>query len=205
LALDLTAILITEPEGEIDAALGIAGRAIQGGISAIMVRRPRATAREVFEMTRRLRPATRKLGCLLIVNDRIDVAVAADADGVHLGERSLPIAAARRVVPPGMIIGQSVHNLDEAGQAETAGAEYVLLGPVFATPSHPQAKGLGLDHFREAVLRARIPVIAIGGVGARNVKLIAKVGGRGAAGIRAFYEVEDAAESARAFRAAFAK
>lgn len=203
MALRLSAVLVTEPEGELDDGLGIAGRALQGGVDAIVVRRPRATAREVFEFTRRLRPATRRFGCKLIVSDRADVALAADADGVHLGARSLPIAAARRVIKPGMLVGQSVHNLDEVGQAEGAGADYVFLGPVFATASHPDAPGMGLDHFREAVLRTKIPVVAIGGIDIVNVKLIVKAGGRGAAAIRAFYQVPDAADTARAFRAAF--
>jgi thiamine-phosphate pyrophosphorylase len=107
------------------------------------------------------------------------------------------------VIKPGMLVGRSVHNLDEAGQAEAAGADYVFLGPVFQTATHPEAKGMGLDHFREAVLRSSIPVIAIGGIDVVNVKLIVKAGGRGAAAIRAFYQVPDAADTARAFRAAF--
>ncbi len=201
----LTAVLVTPPEEGFDATLGIVGRALQGGVSGIVVRRPRATAREVFELTRRLRPATRREGCLLLVSDRADVALAADADGVHLGERSLPTAAARRILRANMILGRSVHNLDEAGQAESEGADYLFLGPIFETSSHEGAPALGLAPYREAVLRSSIPVIAIGGVTSENVRLIAQAGGPGAAAIRAYYGVQDAAESARAFRAAFAK
>ena len=201
----LIAVLVTPPDEDFDTTLGIAGRALQGGISGIVVRRPGATANEVFEMTRRLRPATRREGCLLIVSDRADVALAADADGVHLGQRSLPTAAARRVLKKGMILGRSVHNLDEAGQAETEGADYLFLGPVFETNSHPGQPALGLEPYREAVLRSKIPVLAIGGVTGENIRLIAQAGGSGAAAIGAYYGAEDAAESARAFRAAFAK
>ena len=201
----LTAVLVTPPDEDFDTTLGIAGRALQGGIAGIVVRRPGATAREVFEMTRRLRPATRREGCVLIVSDRADVALAADADGVHLGERSMPTAAARRILKSGMILGRSVHNLDEAGQAEAAGADYLFLGPVFETTSHPGQPPLGLEPYREAVLRSKIPVLAIGGVTGENVRLIAQAGGPGAAAISAYYGTEDAAESARAFRAAFAK
>ncbi|MDH3590847.1 MAG: thiamine phosphate synthase [Planctomycetota bacterium] len=201
---ELTAVLITPPAGEPDTILGIAGRALQGGITAIVVRRPEATAREVFEFTRRLRPATRKLGCMLLVSDRADVAVATDADGVHLGYRSLPLAAARRAIKPAMKIGGSAHNLDEVGQLEREGADYLFLSPVFATSSHPDAEPLGLEHYREAVLRASVPVIALGGVTSENVRLVAQAGGHGAAAIDGFYGVEDSAEAARAFRAAFA-
>lgn len=203
----LTALLVTpEPEqDDFEATLGIAGRAIQGGVSAILVRRPHSTAREVYEMTRRLRPATRREGCLLLVSDRVDVALAADADGVHLGARSLPIAATRRILKTGMLLGCSVHNLDEAGQAEEQGADYLFLGPIFETKSHPGEPALGVEPYREACLRSTIPVLAIGGITTKNVHQVAEAGGAGAAAIGAYYGVEDAAESARAFRAAFAK
>jgi len=199
----LTAVLITQPEGDVATTLGIAGRALQGGVTGILVRRPHGTAREVFELTRQLRPATRDLGCLLLVSDRLDVALAADADGVHLGARSLPSAAARRILRPGTLLGCSVHNLDEAGQAEEAGADYLLLGPIFPTASHPDATPVGLEAYREAVLRATVPVLAIGGVDRDNVGRVAAAGGTGAAAISAFYGVDDAAETARAFRSAF--
>jgi thiamine-phosphate pyrophosphorylase len=201
----LSALLITEPEGALAETLGVAGQALRGGVSGIVVRRPRSTAREVFELTRHLRPATRRLGRLLIVSDRADVALAADADGVHLGDRSLPIPATRRILRPGMLLGRSVHNLDEAGQAEEEGADYLFLSPVFPTRSHPGQPALGVEPLREAVLRAQIPVIALGGVDCGNVQFVAEAGGRGAAAITAFYEVEDPAETARAFRAAFAR
>lgn len=200
----LKAVLVTRADGEMEEDLSVAGAALLGGVSAIVVRRPHAGAREVYELARRLRPATRQRGCLLLVSDRADVAVAVDADGVHLGERSLPLAAARRAVRPGMILGRSVHNLDDAGQFEDEGADYLFLGPIFETLSHPGKPGLGLEAYREAVLRARVPVLGIGGIDGENVRLIAQAGGRGAAGIGAFYTALDAAETARAFRAAFA-
>jgi len=199
----MTAILVTEPEGPVDEMVGTVARALQGGLDGVVVRRPGATALELFELTRRLRPATRRLGCRLLVSDRADVAVAADADGVHLGARSLPIAAARRVVGADRLVGRSVHNLDEAGQAEDAGADYAFLGHLFPSASHPGDEPLGLPHYQEAVLRARVPVYAIGGVSTENVRLVAQAGGAGAAAIRAFARAEDPAETARAFRAAF--
>jgi thiamine-phosphate pyrophosphorylase len=199
----LTVVLVTPPEAPIEDTLGLVGRALQGGITAVLVRRPRAPAREVFEITRQLRPATRRLGCPLLVSDRADVALAADADGVHLGARSLPLAAARRILRPGMLLGRSVHNLDECGQAEDGGADYLFLGPVFETASHPGEPPLGLDAFREAVLRAKVPVVAIGGVDASNVGRIAGAGGKGCAAISAFEGAADPAETARALRAAF--
>jgi thiamine-phosphate pyrophosphorylase len=199
----LSSVCVTEPDGDVRRTLDATARAMSGGASAILVRRPQATAREIFALVRQLRPSTRAAHCLLLVSDRADVAVAADADGVHLGARSLPVASARRVVGPHVLVGRSVHNLDEAGQAEEEGADYVFLGPVFATPSHPGEPALGLGPLREAVLRAQIPVIGIGGITSDNVRLVAQAGGRGAAAIGAFFGTADPAESARAFRAAF--
>ncbi|MFQ5843915.1 MAG: thiamine phosphate synthase [Planctomycetota bacterium] len=118
----LRALFITAPAQDPERTFEVGFRAAQGGATGIVVRLPRATAREVFEVARRLRPPTRREGCVLLVHDRVDVAIAADADGVHLGARSLPVAAAKRVAAPGMIVGRSVHNLDQAGQIESEGA-----------------------------------------------------------------------------------
>ncbi len=198
----LTAVFVTDDGSDLAETLEVAGCALRGGATAIVVRRPRSTARDVFELTRQLRPATRRLGCMLIVHDRIDVAVAADADGVHLSSRSVPVAAARRV-SGNLKIGYSVHNLDEVGQAEESGVDYVFLGSVFPTRSHPEGQPLGIEASQEAALRTSIEICAIGGIDVNNVGEIANAGGRGAAAIRAYYESDDPAETARAFRAAF--
>jgi thiamine-phosphate pyrophosphorylase len=205
LAERLTAVLVTEPDEAVPEVLGTVGRALQGGLSAIILRRPRSTAREVYDMTRQLRPATRRFGCKLIVSDRIDAAIAADADGVHLGRRSLPTAAARRILRQGMLLGRSTHDLDEAVHEEAAGVDYLFLGPVFATTSHPGATSLGLEHLREAVLRTSVPVVAIGGVDTGNVFDLARTDAVGAAAITAFSRAPDPAETARTFRAAFVR
>ncbi|MHC4847319.1 MAG: thiamine phosphate synthase [Planctomycetota bacterium] len=201
----LTALFVTAADGEVEDVLGAAGRALQGGVSAILVRRPHSSAREVYNMTRHLRPATRRSGCHLLVSDRIDAALAADADGVHLGARSMPTAAARTILRPGMMLGCSTHNLDEATAQQAAGADYLFLGPIFATPSHPAEPGLGVEHLREAVLRTRIPIIAIGGVTAETVPLVVQAGAAGAAAISAYSRSPDPAEVARLMRAAFAR
>ena len=201
----LTALLVTEAEAPPEDVLGTVGRALQGGLTAVLVRRPRATAREVFDISRQLRPATRRHGCTLLVSDRVDVALAAGADGVHLGARSLPVAAARRVVPPSMLVGRSVHDLDEAAEQESEGASYLILGPVFETATHGGARGIGVEHLREAILRSRVPIVAIGGIDLANVAEIVRAGAAGAAAIRAYSQVPDPAETARNMRAAFAQ
>ncbi len=202
---DLSVVLITSPEEEAEITLAIARRALQGGVTGIVLRMPRATARELFEVARKLRPATRKAGCLLIVHDRVDVALAADADGVHLGGRSLPVASVKRMDKGGFRVGCSAHNLDDAGQFVNEGADYLFLSPVFPTLSHPEREAIGVAAYKEAALRTRVPVLALGGVSVNNVEQIAEAGGAGVAAISAFYMAEDPAETARAFRAAFGK
>ena len=201
----LTSVLVTEPDDAVEEVLGTAGRALQGGLSAIVLRRPHATAREIYDMARQLRPATRRFGCKLIVSDRIDAAIAADADGVHLGARSLPTAAARRILPSGKILGRSTHDLDQAVAEEAAGVDYLFLGPVFSTATHPGVTPLGLAHLREAVLRTTVPLIAIGGIDTNNVFETALTDAGGVAAITAFSRAPDPAEVARTIRAAFVR
>ena len=203
MAESLRAVVVTDPQADAAAVVRVCDRALGGGADAILLRRPSATARELFDLARVLRALARVAGARLLVHDRCDVAVAVGADGAHLSARSLPAASARRVLGRSMLLGCSVHNLDEAGQAEEAGADYLLLGPVFATPSHPGATPLGVATFREAVLRAHVPVLAIGGVDVESVGVVAGAGGTGAAAISAFAGAADPAETARRFRAAF--
>ena len=205
MASDLTAVLVTHADAPVVDVLGTVGRALQGGLSAVILRRPHASAREVYDMTRHLRPATRRFDTLLIVNDRVDVALAADADGVHLGARGMPPAAARRILAPGMLLGCSTHDFDAAVEREQEGADYVLLGSIFPTASHAGVAGIGTDHLREAVLRTRIPVVAIGGIDASNVSQVARAKAAGAAAISAYSGAPDPAAVARAFRAAFVR
>jgi thiamine-phosphate diphosphorylase len=199
----LRTMVVTSPDAPFAEVLRVCDAALRGGADAVLLRRPGATARALFELARALRPLTRAAGASLLVHDRGDVAVAAGADGLHLAARSLPLAAARRAVASTRLIGASVHNLDEAGQAEEEGADYLLLGPVFSTRSHPDRAPLGIETYREAVLRARVPVLAIGGVDAERVAEVARAGGRGAAAISAFFDAADPALVARRFRAAF--
>lgn len=205
MAADLTTVMVTHATAPVEDVLGTVGRALQGGLTAVIVRRPHANAREVYDLTRQLRPATRRFNCRLIVNDRLDVALTADADGVHLGERSIPIAAARRILRADMLLGCSTHDFDAAARREKEGADYVLLGSIFPTSSHPGEAGIGTEHLREAVLRTKIPVVAIGGIDPTNVRHIVRAAAAGAAAISAYSDAPDPAAVARALRAAFAR
>jgi thiamine-phosphate diphosphorylase len=133
----------------------------------------------------------------LFVNDRLDVALAAGADGVQLAGDSLPVDAARKL-RPGWWIGRSVHSVDQARSAQAEGADYLLAGPVFETTTHPGVTPLGIDPLREIVALGH-PVIAIGGVTPERARDLARTGVYGVAAIRALWEAPEPATAARAF------
>ncbi|MGH7676001.1 MAG: thiamine phosphate synthase [Gemmatimonadales bacterium] len=135
----------------------------------------------------------------LFVNDRLDVALAVAAAGVQLGAGSLEVADARRL-NAGWWIGKSVHSLAEAQAAQAGGADYLLLGPVFPTASHPDRRPLGLDAVKQIVALG-LPVVAIGGITPARVAEVRAAGAYGVAAIRALWDVEDPAETARAMLA----
>jgi thiamine-phosphate pyrophosphorylase len=125
----------------------------------------------------------------VLVNDRLDVALAAGAGGVHLGGQSMPVSAVRQVAPRPFVVGVSCHSLAEAIAAESAGADYLLLGPVFETPSKLQyGPPLGLDELRKVTGQIRTPVLALGGISVERVRPCLEAGAAGIAGIRIFQE-----------------
>lgn len=138
----------------------------------------------------------------ILVNDRLDVALAAGAHGIHLGGSSIPAAEACPRVPQGFRVGVSCHSLEEAIRAEFAGASYVLFGPVFETPSKlPYGPPLGLDKLREATARVKIPVLAIGGITLDRVRACWAAGAAGIAAIRLFQECASLDARVRELRA----
>ena len=175
--------------------------AIEGGATAIQLRDKDASTRELIEAGLALRELTRERGVTFIVNDRVDVALAVDADGVHVGQDDMPARLARKLVGPDKIVGVSASTLEEALRAEADGADYVSASPVFSTPTKtdtPPPTGLeGLRAFVEAV---HVPVIAIGGINEGNVEEVIKAGAAGVAVISAVVAASDIAAAARRLR-----
>jgi len=153
-------------------------------IDGFMLREKQWTARQMWEWGKALLEAGFPPEKLWI-NDRLDVALALSAGGVHLAGHSLPVAAARACVTPPMKVGVSVHSLDEALQAADEGADYVLFGHIFPTPSKPGLPARGLPSLKELVVRLSIPVLAIGGIHADNVAAVMETGCAGIAVISA--------------------
>ena len=140
----------------------------------------------------------------VLVNDRLDVALAAGADGVHLGTHSMPVQVVRRVAPRPFVLGVSCHSLGEAQAAESGGADYLVLGPVFETPSKLEyGPPLGLEKLRIVTSRIRIPVLALGGITVERVRPCLEAGASGIAGIRIFQDCPSVQERVRELRAQF--
>jgi len=173
--------------------------ALVGGASAIQLREKDLGANDLLDLALAIKRQTADLGRLLIVNDRVDVALAAGADGVHLGWRSMPIARVRDLVGADRLIGMSTHEIDEARRAADAGADYVVFGPVFPTPSK---EGIldpcGLDAVRAvADAISPVPVIAIGGLDGSRTGAVMRTGAAGVGVIRAVLAAPDVTAAAQ--------
>jgi len=172
--------------------------AIAGGASLVQLREKTASTREFVEAAARARAATAAAGIPLIINDRVDVALAVDADGVHVGPDDLPVAAARRLLGPHKIVGASAGTVEEAVAAERAGATYLGVGSVFATSSKSDAGApIGVTGLREIVRAVRIPVVGIGGITAENAARVIAAGAAGVAVISWVVAAEDIASATR--------
>lgn len=179
-------------------------RAIAGGARLIQLREKGGTDRQLVAIGQALREITSEAGAFLLVNDRVDIAQAIGADGVHLGQDDLPVALARKILGPGKIIGVSVETGAEARAAEEAGADYVATGPIFATTTKPDAGapyGTGLIGRIKAA--TSLPVVAIGGINAGNLADVVRAGADGAAMIGAIVGQTDIAGAVRELRQKF--
>lgn len=155
------------------------------------------TGREHYDLAVRLGPSP-SASSRLFLNDRLDIALAVGAAGVQLRHDSLPVADARRL-GPGWLIGRSVHSLAEARAAQADGADYLVVGPVFATATHGGSEPLGLARLHE-VVAVGLPVVAIGGMTAERIREVRGAGAWGVAAIRALWDAPDAEAAARAMQ-----
>jgi thiamine-phosphate pyrophosphorylase len=166
--------------------------ALRGGARAVQLREKDLPPRALYPLALEIRQLTREYGARLLINDRVDVALAVDADGVHLTTTSLPASIARQVLGPGRLIGVSTHTLAEAQTAAEEGADFLVFGPVFFTPSKaPYGQPVGLEalHTVRAVVTA--PILAIGGIKLTNVDQVLAAGADGIAVISAIISADD--------------
>lgn len=179
--------------------LEVAEAALIGGATVIQLRDKDASTRTLIEEGLALRELTRAYNALLIVNDRVDVALAVDADGAHVGQDDMPGELARKLLGPDRILGISAGNMDEAMAAVAAGADYLGVGPIYVTRGKADAgQPTGTALLREIVGRYSTPLVAIGGITVANAKEIIQAGAAGIAVITAAVNAEDIAAATRA-------
>jgi len=164
---------------------------LAGGATILQLRVKTMTPRDFLELARFARAETRVQGCKLIINDRVDVALACDADGVHLGQDDLPLAAGRKLVGQ-KIVGISTHDIEQAQEAERNGADYIGFGPMFSTQTKTTGfTARGFDSLRQIRAGVKIPIVAIGGINEQNVTQVWQAGADSAAIISDILSADD--------------
>lgn len=176
--------------------------AIAGGCSVVQLREKDCTSREFYELALRVKAITAPHGVPLVINDRIDICLAADADGVHLGQSDLPCREARRILGSSKIIGVSAALASEAKQAQLDGADYLGVGAVFQTSTKTNTRPVTSEIIKEIRAAVTIPFVVIGGVNHENIRQLYGLGIDGAAVISAVVAQQDITAAARQMRAA---
>jgi thiamine-phosphate diphosphorylase len=179
--------------------LQVAEAAIAGGADVLQLRDKEASTGRLYREAVQLRRLTRDAKVPFIVNDRLDIALAVDADGLHVGQSDLPASVARRLLGPGRILGVSAETVEEAVQAEKDGADYLGVGPVFEARGTKPDTGepMGLDCIARIRRHCRLPIVAIGGINAGNARKVLEAGADGAAVISAIVSADDISLAAR--------
>ncbi|TRZ96839.1 MAG: thiamine phosphate synthase [Deltaproteobacteria bacterium] len=179
--------------------LQVAEAAIAGGADVLQLRDKEASSGPLYQEAMRLRKLTRDAQVPFIVNDRLDIALAVDADGVHVGQSDLPASVVRRIMGPGKVLGVSVATVEEALQAEKDGADYLGVGPVFeARGTKPDTcEPMGLECIARIRRHCSLPIVAIGGIDEGNARKVREAGADGAAVISAIVSADDISQATR--------
>jgi len=172
--------------------------AVEGGVTVVQLREKKLGGRLFLAQARRLKERLAPRGIPLIINDRIDIALAADADGVHLGQEDLPLGVARRLLGPDRLIGISAHTAEEIGAAAAGGADYVGVGPVFPTATKTDTREvLGVEGLRRLREGTDLPLVGIGGIGLEQARAVIEAGADGVAVVSALVGASDPTQAAR--------
>lgn len=186
--------------------LWVLERALDGGVKAIQLREKDLSGKQLLILAQRISQLCHRYQAQLFINDRVDVALAVDAAGVHLAETSMPVAIARSLLGAQRIIGVSTHSLEGACKAEREGADFIVFGPVYFTPSKADyGTPQGLNALRKIVEKTSLAVYAIGGIKSENLPETQKVGSRGVAVISAIMSADDPGQAAKQLLALFTR
>ncbi len=181
-------------------SLEVLDACLAAGVRMVQLREKEKSKKDLYELALKFREKTREAGCLFIVNDCVDLALAVGADGVHLGRSDLPVEAARRIAPD-LLIGASSHNVEQAEYAQSAGADYVNIGPIFPTATKPEHKTfVGPEMIGRVMEAVDIPVTCMGGITHSNIAQVARAGAKIVAVVTAVTKADDMRKSAARLR-----
>lgn len=165
--------------------------AIKGGVSVVQLREKDCTSREFYQLARTVKTITDAYEIPLLINDRVDIALAVGADGVHLGQKDIPVRAARNLLGADKIVGATANTIELAEEAWQSGADYLGVGDIFGTTTKSNTKHITLEELKAIRAAVQIPVVAIGGVNEENISLLRETGVEGAAVISAVVGQKD--------------
>ncbi|ENN6810482.1 thiamine phosphate synthase [Vibrio fluvialis] len=196
-----TLYLVTDDQQDLSTLCRVVKQAIAGGVSLVQVREKQGDVRTFIERAAAVKAVLSGSGVPLIINDRVDVALAVDADGVHLGQSDMPATLARQLLGPDKLIGLSVENEQQFEQAQSLPVDYLGLSAIFATPTKTNTvKHWGLDGLNWAMARSRLSMVAIGGLNTSNIGAVAQTGVQGIALVSAISHAPDPQQAARDLR-----
>jgi thiamine-phosphate pyrophosphorylase len=178
--------------------LEIVKAAVQGGVTCVQLREKECSTLDFIGQALAIKDFLKSSGVPLIINDRVDVALAIEADGVHLGQTDMPLDIAKKILGDSMIIGISAESLEDALEAEKGGADYLGVSPIYATPTKTDtAPALGLEGLRAIREAVRLPLVGIGGLNRKNSAAVIQNGANGVAVVSAIVAADDPATAAR--------
>ena len=191
--IDYSLMLVTDHCSDVDAFCTIVEKALQAGVTVLQLREKTATTRDFYQLALRIKPIARKYNVPLLINDRLDIALAVDADGVHVGQEDLPVAVVRRLIGPDKILGATAATVAAAQTAEREGADYIGSGAMFPTLTKPGKQVLPLNVLAQIKQAVQVPVVAIGGITADNLLTLKITGVDGLAVVSAIMDSADPA------------
>ena len=195
--LDLSLYLVTDKSDDVEKFLKTIEEAIQGGVSVVQIREKTADTLDFYNLALKVKEITTKYDVPLIINDRVDVALAIDADGVHVGQSDMPCDVTRKLVGDDKIVGVSAATIEEAQKAEKDGADYIGTGAVFPTATKDDAPSITKKELKEVVDSINIPVVAIGGINLDNASELTDTGIAGLSVVSAIMSSDNPKESSK--------
>lgn len=195
--------LVTDELTAMEELLAIVEESVKGGVTVVQLREKQTEGRLFFEKAKALKNLLTKYEVPLIINDRVDIALAVEANGIHIGQKDLPLAVVKKMIPPSMIVGVSVQTIEQARKAEKEGADYIGVGAVFPTNTKSDAIEMPLETLRIIIQSVSIPAVAIGGITLENVFQLKDTGIAGIAVVSAIMKAEHPKKAALEFLSRF--